>query len=68
MGNCISKVPVVELADCTLCGGCMEVCPRVFRLNDAGYVEVAELPCYPKEEVDEAIMICPGDCIHWEKE
>ena len=60
------RVPVVELADCILCGVCAEVCPSVFLLNDAGYISVAGLDTYPEAEVDEAIKNCPADCISWE--
>ena len=61
------KIPVVELSDCILCGVCESVCPSVFRLCEAGYVEVLSLDHYPEEEVDEAIKNCPADCISWEE-
>jgi ferredoxin len=60
------KRPVVELSDCIRCEVCRECCPQVFRMNDAGFVEVANLADYPEDEVDEAIKNCPADCIHWE--
>lgn len=59
------KIPVVELSDCIKCEVCVEACPRVFRLNDAGYIEVADLSEYPESEVEEAIRNCPTDCIGW---
>jgi ferredoxin len=62
------KRPVVDIGSCTLCMGCVEVCPEVFRLTSAGYVEVADLEDYPREAVDEAIKYCPADCIQWEEE
>lgn len=60
------KRPVVELGDCTLCEGCVALCPQVFRINDAGFVEVVDLDAYPTDEVNEAIKNCPTDCICWE--
>jgi ferredoxin len=60
------KVPVVDLSRCSLCGACIEVCPSVFRMNEAGYIEVIELRAYPETDVDEAIKYCPEDCIYWE--
>ena len=60
------KKPVVELSDCTACGACVDACPSVFRMNEAGFIEVIELDRYPQAEVDEAIMYCPEDCIYWE--
>jgi len=59
------RIPTVELSDCILCDVCAELCPAVFRLNAAGYIEVVELGQYPDSEVDEAIQSCPANCIHW---
>lgn len=62
------KKPEVDISQCTLCQGCVEVCPEVFRLNDAGYVEVVEMEVYPEECINEAIKYCPEDCIVWEED
>jgi ferredoxin len=62
------KVPVVDIGTCTLCMGCVAVCPEVFVQNDAGYIEVTELAVYPETEVDEAIKYCPEDSISWEEQ
>lgn len=59
------KHPVVELSDCIRCGVCEEVCPEVFSLTDAGYVQVKDLAVYPEESVEQAIKNCPADCIYW---
>lgn len=61
------KQPAVDISVCTLCMGCVEVCPAVFYENDAGYIAVAELEVYPEKEVDEAIKYCPEDAIAWEE-
>jgi ferredoxin len=58
------KKPVVDIGLCTLCMGCVEVCPEVFSLNDdTGYIQVADLPSYPEEDVLQAIKYCPENCI-----
>ena len=62
------KKPVVELSDCISCGVCAEVSPEVFRLSNAGYIEVKESEAYPEDEVNEAIKYCPTDCISWAEE
>jgi len=62
------KIPVVELSLCIRCGVCEEVCPQVFKMNDAGFIAVAELNHYPTLEVNDAIKCCPTDCIYWQKE
>jgi ferredoxin len=61
------KKPVVELSDCILCGICEDVCPEVFKINDARYVEVSEMADYPLDEICEVISDCPANCIHWEE-
>lgn len=63
----VKKRPVVDIGRCNLCGGCIEVAPKIFRINDElGFLEVIECEHYGEEEVDEAIKICPEDCIEWE--
>ena len=47
------KIPVIELGECVDCDACIEVCPAVFTRNDAGYIEVIELPEYLEEELEE---------------
>lgn len=61
------KKPAIDLSECTVCLGCVEVCPEVFKLNEAGYMEIAELHEYPESEIDEAIKYCPENCIYWEE-
>jgi ferredoxin len=41
--------------------------PELFRLNDAGFIEVVEMECYPEDDVDDAVKHCPQDCIRWEE-
>ena len=62
------QIPVVELSDCIVCGVCVEACPEVFKLNEAGYIEVIELKRYPPEDVNAAIKNCPTNCISWQEE
>ena len=59
------KNPEIDLSKCILCEVCRESCPDVFRLNDAGYIEVLDLKQYPEEEIDDAIRNCPASCISW---
>jgi ferredoxin len=61
------KIPVIDLSECTDCEGCLALCPKVFKRNDAGFIEVADLSEYPEDEVNEAIANCPADCIKWEE-
>lgn len=58
--------PVVDLSECTRCGICTELYPDIFSMNNAGYVEVAELDHYSEDDVLDAVKNCPADCIHVE--
>ncbi len=62
------KHPAVDLSECILCGICVDVCPEVFQLNDAGFVQVIAHDAYPEKDVAEAIRNCPADCISWEED
>jgi ferredoxin len=62
------KRPEVDLSECILCGVCEDACPAVFRINDAGFVQVIEHDVYPETDVDEAIRNCPVDCIGWQED
>jgi ferredoxin len=61
------RTPTVELSECIKCGVCVELCPEVFRMNDAGFIDLIDLPDYPENEVNEAIKYCPVDCIYWDE-
>jgi ferredoxin len=60
------RAPVIDLGECVDCEACLDLCPGVFRRNDAGYIEVVDLEKYPEKEVEEAIKNCPARCIAWE--
>ncbi len=60
------SVPVVDIGDCSLCGGCVDLCPDVFAINDLGYVQVLDQDTYLHDCIDEAIKYCPENCIAWE--
>ena len=62
------KNPEIDLGACTLCMGCIEICPEVFVFNDAGYIEIIDLEQYPEDDINEAIKYCPEDCIYWQDE
>ncbi len=64
----LSMIPVIDMSKCTDCGSCLEVCPAVFKLNrETDCIEVMDLPEYPEDCVQEAISVCPADCITWEE-
>jgi len=60
------KTPVIDLGFCILCKVCIEVAPQAFQINDAGFVETLPLDDYSDEDIHEAIISCPKNCITWE--
>jgi ferredoxin len=63
----LKRIPVVDIAECVDCGGCIELCPEAFKKNEMGYIEVVALSKYPQSAIQEAINICPADCMTWEE-
>jgi ferredoxin len=63
------RFPVIDEEECIACGNCEQVCPQVFRLNEAlGHSEVINPHGGPEEAIQEAIDQCPVQCIHWHEE
>lgn len=58
----------VDLGECVLCDICVDLCPQVFKKNDADYIELIECDTYPEEELNDVIKSCMGDCIEWVEE
>jgi len=64
----VLMIPVVDMGECTDCGSCLEVCPEVFMRNsETGSIDVVNFNTYPEDCVQEAISVCPVDCISWEE-
>lgn len=64
----MAKKPYVDINECIACGSCEDVCPEVFKLNEElGYAQVIDPEGALEEEIQEAIDICPAQCIHWEE-
>jgi ferredoxin len=64
----MSKTLFIDRSDCTDCESCIDLYPQIFRRNkETRCIEVADLPEYPEEAVEEVMAVCPGDCINWEE-
>jgi len=63
----MSKKVTIEEEECIGCGSCEEVCPEVFKLNDeTDKAEIIKAEGGPEDLIEEAIGICPVECIYWE--
>lgn len=49
--------------ECVGCETCVELCPEVFAMNDAGDKAVVTNPSADAECVDEAMQTCPVEAI-----
>lgn len=61
--------PIVNQETCIGCGACEALCPKVFKLNDAGKSEILPMDGYDglKDCIDDAIRGCPVTCISWQE-
>ncbi len=53
--------------DCCIgCGACAELCPGIFEMDDRiGKARVIVFEVTDKSCTEEAIAICPVECISW---
>jgi ferredoxin len=64
----MKRIPQIAISECTDCESCLELCPSVFKKNkETGLIEVIDLSEYPEDDIEEAMSMCPADCISWEK-
>ena len=62
----MANVPWVDKDECTSCGLCVANLPDVFRMDDDGLAECYNAGGASEEEIqEEAIDVCPAECIHW---
>jgi len=65
----MAQTVVLDQGYCTGCGSCVELCPEVFAMDEltekawAILLEGGDEKC-----IEEAMAMCPVDCISWEKE
>jgi len=61
--------PVIVEDECIACGACAESCPEVFTLNESlGFAQVMNPGGASEDKIQEAIDVCPVNCIHWADE
>lgn len=65
----MAKIPWVDKEECTSCGLCADNLPDVFRMDDDSLAECFNAGSATEEEIqEEAIDVCPVECIHWKEE
>ncbi len=56
----------IDVDECVGCEACVEVCPGVFAMGPGDIAQVINPEGGTEEEINEAIEICPANCISWE--
>ena len=62
----MSRVVIVDIDICIGCEACIEACPEVFSMVPGGVAQVFNPDGATEEKIEEAIDICPVNCIVWE--
>ena len=64
----MSKVPRVNKGTCISCGVCVDTAPAVFRFDGENRAEVYDPDGADAAAIQEAIELCPVNCIYWGEE
>ncbi len=55
---------VIDVYRCNSCGSCVEICPEKFYMNEnTDKAEVADNDWWDQALIEQAISICPVQCI-----
>jgi ferredoxin len=65
----MGKKVVIDAEECIGCESCVELCAEVFSFNEEEEkAEVIMPEGGPEDCIEEAMDICPVECIHWEED
>ena len=54
----MQKTPAVDISECNICDGCLDISPDTFVFNDdLGFIQVVDLEKYNKTEVEEIFVL-----------
>lgn len=64
----MARVVYIDMDECIGCESCVEVAPNTFVFDEnTGKASVSNPDGDPEDAIQEAIDICPANCIHWEE-
>lgn len=62
----MSRLVTVDIDTCIGCEACVEACPEVFSMGPGGLAQVFNPDGASEEKIEEAMDMCPVNCILWE--
>lgn len=63
----MSQLPTIDQDACIGCEVCEQLCPEVFKVDDAIHKSIVINPTgAPPEKIEEAMDNCPAACIYWQ--
>ncbi|WP_027179107.1 ferredoxin [Maridesulfovibrio bastinii] len=62
----MARQVVIDTDECIGCEACVETCPNVFSMGPGGFAMVVNSEGASEEEINEAIDMCPANCISFE--
>ncbi len=64
----MSKTLKIDSDECIGCESCVEICPEVFEFDEETEKAKVIMPTGgPEDLIEEAIEVCPVECIYWEE-
>lgn len=64
----MGKKIAIETEECLGCESCVELCPKIFEMDETEEKAVVILPEGGDEAcIEEAISTCPVECIYWDE-
>jgi len=62
----MSRLVTVDIDVCIGCEACVEACPEVFSMGPGNLAQVYNPEGAPEGKIEEAMEMCPVNCILWE--
>lgn len=63
----MASTVMVDETECTGCELCVDMLPRVFKMNNNGVSEVIDSAAASESDIQNIIENCPAECIHLKK-
>jgi len=62
----MAKRLYVDSKRCSKCGLCVDEYPQAFRMTQEGWAEAFNQDALTLVQIEDAVGLCPAECIHYE--